>query len=177
MKKHPIEEFSDSEKTTFTGNLQKIFKVFQSEVSKNEATSRNYINPFMVEAVFKLITKYPMIKLSVEYEFNGSLGFGIVDYVIFLLAFAIVVTEAKQHSFRDGAAQNLVQLHTASERLKRKRESIDMPALSAVYGLYRLESHGSFSVGKFHQRIPCKFPKYTAVPSGRMERRKWKFSR
>ncbi|RUP22196.1 hypothetical protein BC936DRAFT_139107 [Jimgerdemannia flammicorona] len=42
MKKHPIEEFSDSEKTTFTGNLQKIFSFPKRSLQKRGNVKKLY---------------------------------------------------------------------------------------------------------------------------------------
>jgi len=139
LAEHPI-DFTDFETTVFIQNLKNTFEAFHGDVARNEATSRNFINPFMITAVCKLnhhnqnpTLKRWLLKLAVEHELDGSLGFGKVDYAILLLTFAILVTEAKMMSFSQGIAQNLVQLHTASEKLKRKRDNT--PVLPAVYGI------------------------------------------
>src|SRR6185369_10542613 len=81
----------------------------------NKATSRNYINPFMVEAVTIVQAQYKSTRLVVEEQFDGSRGFGRLDYVVFCDDLAVVVTEAKKIEFQKGIAQNIVQLHTAIE--------------------------------------------------------------
>src|SRR5438270_12585367 len=76
---HPI-DFNDSELAAFGRNLKDIFKAFSSEFNKNEATSRNFINLFMIAAVCKLNEgikeKTQLLKLAVEYD---RLGYGKVD--------------------------------------------------------------------------------------------------
>jgi len=72
-------------------------------VSTNEATARNFINPFMVEAVAKVKSDYPLSVLAVEQDFEGSRGYGLLDYIIlYQNAFAIVITEAKMTEIRKG---------------------------------------------------------------------------
>ncbi|CAG8643387.1 937_t:CDS:2, partial [Paraglomus brasilianum] len=123
----------ETAKKAFIENLKDIRGVFNGNVTKNEATTRNFINPFIIKAVSRLQTIYPTMFLAVEQAFSGSRGFGNLDYAVFFSTFAILVTEAKQHAIMAGLTQNLVQLHTASEKLKRKRDN--SPVLSAVYGI------------------------------------------
>jgi hypothetical protein len=87
------------------------------KVSTNEATTRNFINPFMVEAVAKVKSDYPLLVLAVEQDFEGSRGYGFLDYIILYQDLAIVITEAKMTEMRKGIVQNIVQLHTAVEVL------------------------------------------------------------
>ena len=99
-------------------NLQKIAHVFRRKYSKNEATTRNFINPVMVEAVALTSKSYPSMELAVEETFDGTRGFGNLDYVVYCENLAVLVTEAKATDLDKGIAQNLVQLHTASEVIK-----------------------------------------------------------
>ncbi|RUP41804.1 hypothetical protein BC936DRAFT_138293 [Jimgerdemannia flammicorona] len=76
---------------------------------------------------------YPTLQLRVDEDFDGSRGYGFLDYVILLGFLAILVTEAKTEDIQKGVTQNLVQLHTAAEKLgKRKRE--EKPNIN-VYGI------------------------------------------
>ncbi|CAB4442668.1 unnamed protein product [Rhizophagus irregularis] len=104
----------------FIDNLERIASAFHYEVSSNEATTRNYINPFMVDAVAKVRSKYPSTRLVVEEDFDGSRGYGRLDYVIYCRDLAILISEAKMIEIQKGIAQILVQLHTAAEKRKRK---------------------------------------------------------
>lgn len=65
-----------------------------------------------------LRSDYPTLRLAVEEDFDGSRGYGYLDYVIFLGFLAILVTEAKWDDIEKGVTQNLVQLHTAAEVIK-----------------------------------------------------------
>ncbi|CAG8614248.1 1474_t:CDS:2 [Paraglomus occultum] len=123
---------SDDEEKGFVALLQEIADVFQNNVNKNEATSRNFINPFLIKGIKKVQSEYPEMFLSVEEEFNGTRGYGKLDYAVWYLSYAILVTEAKMNAIEAGIIQNLAQLYTASENLKRKRES---PILSMIYGI------------------------------------------
>ncbi|CAG8648469.1 2634_t:CDS:2, partial [Paraglomus brasilianum] len=123
----------ETAKKAFIENLKDIRDVFNGNVTINEATSRNFINPFIIKAVTRLQPTYPNMFLAVERAFSGSRGFGNLDYAVFFSTFAILVTEAKQYAIMAGLTQNLVQLHTASEKLKHKHD--DSPVLSAVYGI------------------------------------------
>ncbi|RUS13269.1 hypothetical protein BC937DRAFT_95590 [Endogone sp. FLAS-F59071] len=124
-----------SQKDLFIEILKLISEAFDGNIQNNEATSRNYINAFMHSAV-RIINQHfkrKLLKLTVENDLFGSLGFGKVDYAFLILLYAILVTEAKALEMPQGIAQNLVQLHTASEKLKRKRNNT--PALPAVFGI------------------------------------------
>ncbi|CAB4373952.1 unnamed protein product [Rhizophagus irregularis] len=99
----------------FINNLEKIASAFHYEVSSNEATAHNYINPFMVDAVAKVRLKYPSTQLVVEEDFDGSRGYSRLDYIIYCRDLAILILEAKMIEIQKGIAQILVQLHTAAE--------------------------------------------------------------
>lgn len=103
---------------TFVNNLADIALVFHGKVTPNEATARNYINPFMHKAVAMLMPDYPSMRLAVEENFVGTRGYGPLDYAVVLEELAIMVTEAKKEDLQKGVAQNLVQLHTAAEVIK-----------------------------------------------------------
>jgi len=106
---------NEQEVENFTSNLKKIASAFSMKVSTNEATARNFINPFIVEAVAKVKSNYSSLVLAVEQDFEGSRGYGLLDYIILYQDLAIVITEAKMTEIRKGIVQNIVQLHTAAE--------------------------------------------------------------
>ncbi|PKK62423.1 hypothetical protein RhiirC2_759609 [Rhizophagus irregularis] len=84
----------------------------------------------MVDAVAKVRSKYPSTRLVVEEDFNGSRGYGLLDYIIYCRDLAILISEAKMIEIQKGIAQILVQLHTAAEKRKRKLdESITNPPI------------------------------------------------
>ncbi|RUS29778.1 hypothetical protein BC938DRAFT_480252 [Jimgerdemannia flammicorona] len=106
---------NSEQEAIFKGNLKKIAEAFHHEVTTNEATSRNFINPFMVEAVATVLKEYSSTRLAVEEQFDGSRGYSRLDYVMFCNDLAAIVTEAKKFEFQKGITQNIVQLHTAIE--------------------------------------------------------------
>ena len=85
----------------------------------------------MVEAVAKVKSDYPPLVLAVEQDFEGSRGYGFLDYIILYHDLAIVVTEAKMTEMRKGIVQNIVQLHTAAE--------VSCPFCSLLAPAYRLQ--------------------------------------
>jgi len=52
----------------------------KSSLTEDEVTARNFINPFMHKAVAMLKKG---LRLAVEADFDGSRGYGFLDYVIF----------------------------------------------------------------------------------------------
>jgi len=85
---------NEQEIECFTRNLKKIASAFSMRVS-NEDMARNFINPFMVESVAKVKSDYPSLVLAVEQDFEGSCGYGFLDYLILYQELAIVITQAK----------------------------------------------------------------------------------
>jgi len=121
-----LPDFPEDQKTEFINNLRKIYRAFNGGIATNEATSRNFINPFMVEVInmldgveeFKRLSEelgQNILMLAVEHDLSGSFGTGKVDYALLFLTFAIIITVAKMMSLSQGVAQNIVQLHSASE--------------------------------------------------------------
>ncbi|CAG8532317.1 10589_t:CDS:2 [Ambispora leptoticha] len=106
--------------------LQKNADVF-GEVTRNEMTCREFISPFLTTAVKHLQENEPLLALRAEEELNGSRGFGPIDYSVVLNDIVTCVTEAKKMDFDKGAAQNIVQMHSVVENLrKRKIEDTDL---------------------------------------------------
>ncbi|RUP44190.1 hypothetical protein BC936DRAFT_149812 [Jimgerdemannia flammicorona] len=132
---------NSKQEAIFKGNLKKIAEAFHQEVITNEATSWNFINLFMVEAVATVQKEYSSTRLAVEEQFDGSRGYGRLDYMIFCNDLAVVVTEAKKIEFQKGITQNIVQLHTAIEK-KRKRDDSSGP--EEIYGIVTAGDRWSF---------------------------------
>ncbi|CAG8512006.1 7490_t:CDS:2, partial [Paraglomus occultum] len=105
----------------------------------NGAMARCYINPFMHTTVCHVVSSHPSLVLSVEQDFDGSRGYGNLDYVVFCYELAIPVTVAELEKMPQGLTQNIVQLHTVAEQLlgKRKREepSYDFDECNTIYGI------------------------------------------
>ncbi|CAG8661651.1 5309_t:CDS:2, partial [Ambispora leptoticha] len=74
----------------FTDNLAKIVSAFHDKATTNEATARNCINSFMVEAVIKVRSKFLSTMLAVEEDFDGSCGYDPLDSVFYSEALNIV---------------------------------------------------------------------------------------
>ncbi|CAG8615064.1 5814_t:CDS:2 [Paraglomus occultum] len=116
-------------------NLGKITKAFHYVVSNNEATTRNYINPIIIEAVSAVQKSHASVRLAVDEQFDGSKGYGRLDYVLFCEELAVVVTEAKMIDVQNRIAQNIAQLHTAVEESKKRKRSNGTPMCKAMYGI------------------------------------------
>jgi hypothetical protein len=58
---------------------------------------------------------YKDLQLLVEEELTGTRGYGPVDYLVKYMQLAVMVNEAKHRDFDQGAAQNIVQMHSALE--------------------------------------------------------------
>ena len=54
-------------------------------------------------------------RLAVEEDFDGSRGYGRLDYVVYCQGLAVLITEAKMTEMQNGITQNIVQLSTAAE--------------------------------------------------------------
>jgi len=87
----------------FTGMLKSIVHSFKHSFS-NEAMARCYINP-MHTAVDHVMSTHPSLTLSVEQDFDGSHGYGNLDYVVFCYELVVLVTEAKLEKMSQGLAQ------------------------------------------------------------------------
>ncbi|CAG8738014.1 3791_t:CDS:2 [Dentiscutata erythropus] len=107
----------------FVEQIKKTIKVFKKNINVNEATVREYISIFMKTAVDHIQTfTNNSAQLYVEADLFGSKGYGPVDYLVALDDFAVLVNRAKAQDFTKGIAQNIMQLHSASESLLGKRK-------------------------------------------------------
>ncbi|CAG8772688.1 14218_t:CDS:2, partial [Racocetra fulgida] len=100
----------------FVEEIKKMMKVFKNNINVNDATVREYISVFMKTAVDH-IQAYTnnSAQLYVEANLYGFKGYGPVDYLVKLDDFAVLVNEAKLEDLTKGIAQNIMQLHSASE--------------------------------------------------------------
>ncbi|CAG8795120.1 18896_t:CDS:2, partial [Dentiscutata erythropus] len=107
----------------FVEEIKKTMKVFKNNINVNEATVQEYISIFMKTAVDHIQTfTNNSAQLYVEANLYGSKGYGPVDYLVKLDDFAVLVNEAKSEDLTKGIAQNIMQLHSASESLLGKRK-------------------------------------------------------
>ena len=62
-----------------------------------------------------IVVKYPLTRLAVEDDFDGSRGYDRLDYVVYCQDLAVLINEAKMTEMQNGITQNIVQLCTAAE--------------------------------------------------------------
>lgn len=84
-------------------------------VNANEMTCREFISTFMNTAVTHVRSQENELQLKAEESIDGTCGYGPVDYSINLGDVIVLVEEAKKEDFEKGAAQNIVQMHSAIE--------------------------------------------------------------
>ena len=84
-------------------------------VNRNEATCREFISSFMNAAVAHVKAEDKCLQLKIEEWLDGTRGYGPVDYSVDLDGAVVLVHEAKKEDFEKGAAQNIVQMHSAVE--------------------------------------------------------------
>ncbi|CAI2173462.1 5985_t:CDS:2 [Funneliformis geosporum] len=112
--------------------LKKKKRTFK-HVVRNESTCREFISAFMIQCVQSIEES---LQLKAEEWLDGSCGFGPTDYAVYLESDDIVmlVSEVKKEDFEKGAAQNIVQLHSAVEHNIDEIDNIDdVPVL--MYGI------------------------------------------
>ncbi|CAG8660598.1 1766_t:CDS:2, partial [Paraglomus occultum] len=102
------------------GELTKKLKSFQS-IKRNESTAREFISPFLTTAVSLVRDEEDTLILKSEEPLHGSRAYGILDYCIYARDAVILVSEAQNEQFNKGVAQNVMQMLSAVENLKRKR--------------------------------------------------------
>ena len=84
-------------------------------MNRNEATCREFISVFMHSAVAHVRAEEARLQLKIEEWLDGSRGYGPLDYSIDMDGAVVLVHEAKREDFEKGAAQNIVQMHSAVE--------------------------------------------------------------
>ncbi|CAG8746820.1 1160_t:CDS:2, partial [Racocetra persica] len=87
-------------------------KFFVEKIKKMMKTAVNHIQMFTNN----------LAQLYVEANLYGSKRYGPVDYLVKLDDFAVLVNEAKSEDLTKRIAQNIMQLHSASESLLGKRK-------------------------------------------------------
>ncbi|RUP52436.1 hypothetical protein BC936DRAFT_141197, partial [Jimgerdemannia flammicorona] len=120
---------SEEEFKAFVDQLKQKNQVFCGDIP-NDATAREFISIFMTTAIFMIQCHMKEtdqnftiddLRLLVEEILSGTRGFGLVDYLVKYLQLVVMVNEAKHRDFEQGAAQNIVQMHSALEKLNKKR--------------------------------------------------------
>ncbi|CAG8657593.1 25265_t:CDS:2 [Gigaspora rosea] len=120
---------NDDDLKRFEYNLREKMRIFHNEVTINGATTREFISVFLSLAVGHVRTYNDLsTRLKVEVDLDGSRGYGVLDYGVYVQQIPVLVTEAKPHESEKAVAQTLVQLHSAAESLlgKRKRSEQTM---------------------------------------------------
>jgi len=109
-------------------------------VNRNEATCREFISSFMNAAVAHVKAEDERLQLKIEEWLDGPRGYGPLDYSVDVDGAVVLVHEAKKEDFEKGAAQNIVQMHSAVETLRTKRKLLpeddnDSTVPVLVYGV------------------------------------------
>ncbi|CAG8660377.1 23737_t:CDS:2 [Dentiscutata erythropus] len=92
------------------------------KVNVNEATTREFISVILVNAVNHVKENNDATaKLMVEVNIKGSHGYSPLDYAVLLCKHFILIMEAKPLEAEKGIAQNLAQMHSAAEMLKKRK--------------------------------------------------------
>lgn len=84
-------------------------------MNRNEATCREFISAFMHSAIEHVKKEENQLQLRVEEWLDGPRGYGPLDYCVDVGGTVVLVHEAKKEDFEKGAAQNIVQMHSAVE--------------------------------------------------------------
>ncbi|CAI2170752.1 11293_t:CDS:2, partial [Funneliformis geosporum] len=117
-------------------NLRKKMTVFHSEVTTNEATAREFISVFLSLVVNHVcIRNDPSTRLKVEFTLNGSCGYGVLDYGIYIQKIPVLVTVAKPHENERAVAQTLVQIHSVVESMLGKRKRSETDPEQTMFGI------------------------------------------
>ncbi|CAG8467125.1 5052_t:CDS:2, partial [Funneliformis caledonium] len=119
--KKPNPKIADEELKLIIDELKKKKCAFQYVV-RNESTCREFISAFMTTAVKCVQLIEGNLQLKAEEWLDGSHGYGPTDYAVYVESIIALVAEAKKEDFEKGAAQNIVQMHSAVETLTRKRK-------------------------------------------------------
>ncbi|CAG8806574.1 21040_t:CDS:2, partial [Gigaspora rosea] len=129
-------EISDDIVDSFIGELKRKKKTF-IHVNCNESICREFISAFMTAAVEHVQSKESKLCLKSEEWLDRNHGFGPVDYSVHLEDFVLLVCKAKKEDFEKGAAQNIVQMHSAVEKINKKRkiDEIDTEPQVQIYGI------------------------------------------
>ncbi|CAG8648299.1 5315_t:CDS:2, partial [Cetraspora pellucida] len=124
---------SDKELDKLVEQLKDKKNVFE-KVNVNEATTREFISVILVNAVNHVKENNDVTaKLMVEVNLKGSHGYGPLYYAVLLRQHFIIITEAKPLETEKGIAQNLAQMHSASEMLKkRKIDQTDLETMPII---------------------------------------------
>lgn len=91
----------------------KLKKRIIVDVNRNEATAREFISCFMCAAVGHVAKDDTPLQLKIEDWLDGPRGYGPIDYSVDVDGVVVLVHEAKKEDFEKGAAQNIVQMHSA----------------------------------------------------------------
>jgi len=127
---------NDDDLKRFEDNLREKMTIFHDEVTTNEATAREFISVFLSLAGKHVrMHNDPSTRLKVEVKLNGSRGYGVLYYGVYIQNIPVLVTEAKPHENERAIAQNLVQIHSAVESLLGKRKRSETDPEQTMFGI------------------------------------------
>ncbi|KAF9556637.1 hypothetical protein EC968_008102 [Mortierella alpina] len=137
----------------------------------NEATKSNVSASFLVAAT-RLFEED--LYLESQRNLSGRRGNGPVDFSVHSRkthTYTLGVTEVKKDDFRQGAAQNIVQLESALTAKKRKRETYDVdgeeepPRKQRAYGIVTDSAEWAFIECTLHEdeTVSCRMSKLDEV--------------
>ncbi|CAG8491885.1 9921_t:CDS:2 [Paraglomus occultum] len=127
----PQVDLSTQEIKLMLDELKKNKAAFK-HVMRNEMTCREFISPFLTAAVRHLQSEEGNLQLNAEDELNGTRAYGSVDYTILSEGLIVCVTVVKkEETFEKGMAQNIAQMHTAVEKLGKRKADVLGPLLES----------------------------------------------
>ncbi|RHZ87655.1 hypothetical protein Glove_33g80 [Diversispora epigaea] len=114
--------FTENRLKGFVAELQTSLSSLKCEFT-NETTAREYISAFIKNAVCHIQDHInDLTQLYMELDLDGSHGYGPVDYMVIIVEILVLLCEAKAENMNKGAAQVLVQMHSAIEEHLNKRK-------------------------------------------------------
>ena len=127
---------SYGEYESFVHQLQDRYLAFGDRI-RNATTAHQFISVFMVTAI-RLFQKHDQklqnLELLVEEPLNGTRGYGLVDYLVKYQQPIFILNEVRHEDIDEGAAQNIVQMHSALEKVNKKRKR-DHAGYFAMFGV------------------------------------------
>lgn len=105
----------------------------QWDCHKGSNCMRIDISVFLSLAVSHVQTcNDPSTRLRVKVELDGSRGYGVLDYGVYIQRIPVLVTETKPYESEKAVAQTLVQIHSFAESLLGKRKQSEQTMFGIV---------------------------------------------
>ncbi|CAG8539213.1 677_t:CDS:2 [Ambispora leptoticha] len=107
----------------FVKKLDEKLHAFNKEININQATMHEYVSILMTTAVRNVqLHSFNSARLSVKIDLDGSRSYGPVDYMVDIDGSMVLVVKTKNEDTDKEVAQNIMQMHTAIEKLINKRK-------------------------------------------------------